>query len=452
MLATLLMLAGRAAPRSPSEPRPARPAKPAAPKRPLVRMFARVAVALTLGLAIGASVHFAPFIARDLIVQKLRDSARTRGFELEVGATYLDPTSRLVLDDITLHDRTRRDLPPLARIERLRVNYEVNGIRTPRVFLKEVNIEGVIAHIYRDTDGRTNLDGALEWLATRGSGGDSSGGGGLRKYLSNHLPTLRIQRVRLAVDDQRGPPLKTPSGLDLRHLRLASASLEVADESPVREVAQLRLIGRTRLQGLVEGLEVHGELTWPAREGWLKMTVPDALQVEVAGFRVGLDRVELRSDGRVVVGGLRAERLASAKGDPLALQVREVEVKLSERAAGASVLPDSLRERLPAPLLTLLRHIEEVAVHEPVLAGRRPATEGDEVDSDKPGARRFSRRKMRKLLPRASRRVDAEAVESGKKKKGRKSKANAKQPKTVETRDGSKVRDALVRLLSESAD
>ncbi len=418
-------------------------------------MFARVSVALVLGLAVGASVHFAPFIARDMVTQRLRDAARARGFELEIGATYLDPLNRLVLDDVTLHDRTRRALPALARIERIRVRYEVNGISEPRVFLQDVLVEGVSAHLYRDADGRTNLDGALEWLATRGGGGGGAGsGGGLRKYVSNHLPDVRLTRVRLAVDDARGPPLKTPSGLDLRHVRFNDASLEIVDESPVREVAKLRLVGRTRIEGLAEGLEIHGELSWPARQGWLKMDVPDALQAEVAGFRAGIDRVELRSDGRVIVGGLRAERLASAAGNPLALQVREIEVKLGERPADASVLPEGLSKRLPAPFLTVLRHVEEVAVHEPVLAGRRPVgeTKVDDPKSGAPGTRRLSRRKLRKLLPRASRRVDAEAIESGKKKKPSRKKSSAKADATPETRDGSKVRNALARLLSAAAD
>jgi len=422
--------------------------------RDLARMIARVTVALILGLAIGASVHFAPFIARDMIAQKLRDTAKARGFELVIGATYLDPMSRVVLDDITLHDRTRRDLPPLARIERVRVRYQVNGITNPRVFVQDVLVEGVTAHLYRDTDGRTNVDGALEWLATRDTRSGGTSGGGLRKYLSNHLPSVRIKRMRVAVDDQRGPALKTPSGLDLRHLRFSDATLEIVDESPVREVAQLRLVGRTHIEGLTEGLEVHGELSWPTREGWLKMAIPEALEVEAGGFRLGLKRVEINSDGRVIVGGLRAERLASAKGNPLALQVREIEIKLTERAAAASVLPESLRKRLPGPLLTVLRHVEEVAVHEPVLAGRRPIAVGDadEGGETEVGAKRFSRRKMRKLLPRATRRVDAEAVESGKKKKksGRKSSKPSK--KTAESRDGSKVRDALAGLFSAAAD
>ena len=461
MLAAVLILAGKHAPRRRSDATPGktrdmstRPPK----KRNALRTVIRITVAFVLGAGLGVSVHVAPFVARDMVVERLRDAARQRGFELQIGAAFLDPLHELTLDDLVLHDRLRRHLPPLARVERLRARYDVNGIRNPRVFIKDISIDGVRIQLERTGEGRTNLDGALEWLATRGAdaGGPKGAGGGnkWRRYLSDHLPDLKMNRIQVSIDDHQGGPLLTAGGLDLRHIRLHNAAVEIVDESPVRETAQLRLRGRTRIAGLAQELEVNGELSWPAREGWLKMAVPDSLQLEMAGFRAGIEQVAIYSDGRVIVGGLRAERLLRPGSTPLALQVREVEVRLGERAA-KGVLPDALRKRLPAPLLAVLRHVEEVAVHEPVLAGRRPVHAEDSADdsdaADNGEMKPFSRRRLRRLLPRASRRLDAAAVESGKKKKPqhRRGKGRDVEP---ETRDGSKVRNALAQLLSGAAD
>ena len=424
---------------------------PPEPPRRFARTLLRIMVAACLGAGLGVSIHVAPFMARDMMVDRLRDAARLRGFELQVGAAFLDPLHELTLDDLVLHDRLRRHLAPVVRVDRLRVRYDVNGVRNPKVFLKDVSVDGVDVHLERTADGRTNLDGLLQWLASRGGGDGGGEGGGLRAYLSDHLPDVRCRRVQVAIDDHKGGPLSTAGGLDLRHLRLRDASLEIVDESPVRESTQLRLQARTRLEGLLQELEIKGELAWPAKSGWLKMALPDALQVQLAGFRAGLREVTVHSDGRVILTGLQAERLAGQGAHPLAMQVREVEIRLGEQPAAMAVLPDALSERLPAPVIALLRHIEQVSVHEPVLAGRRPADEVDEPEDEQGVTARFSRRKLRKLMPRRSRRLDAAAVESGKKRAARPKPSDPEEPEP-DTNDGSKVRDALARLLSATAD
>lgn len=423
----------------------------------VARTVLRIGLALCLGAMVGSAVYLAPLFARDQLTQRLRDAARARGLELEIGAVYLDPLARLVLDDVQVHDRLRRGAPPLARLRRLEVHYDVDGPSRPKVYLRDVRLYGLHLHLSRDKDGQTNLDGLLEWLANRKQGAGTGEGGGLRRYLSNHVPDFRISGLSLSIDDDAGPPIRTPAGIDLRHLRMHDASLKVLDLSPVRETVRLRVDGATRIEGLNEALSLRGELVWPDRSGWVTVRVPPELTAEVAGFRAGLSEITARSDGRVSIEGLKAQRVGTSDRGLLALTVRKLQVRLAEEPVSETVIPERLRKRLPSIALRLLRHITEVSIHEPVIAGVRPEESGSAREDEEGGgpgmADRPSRRKLRKLLPRATLHTRDVPEEDGKKpKRSEKAESKAEAAPEPVLRDGSKVRNALVAMFSQGTD
>ncbi|GEM_PF-3547546 len=410
-----------------------------------------LAMALLIGGALGSAWYVAPLAIRGELTERLKNAAHKRGFELQVESTYIDPFERLVLDGVVVQDRTRRGAPPIARIARIDVRYQVHGALSPKVFLQEITVHSPRLHIHRDKAGRTNIDSVLKRVKGTKKGG--GGTGGMRKYLSTHVPKLIVRDLALALDDDKGAPLITPVGIDARHLRLKNASLTIENSSGVRETARFALKGQTSIAGFGETMQVEGQLQWPQKAGWVQVELPGDFAVQAKGFSIAVRRVTAHSNGRIGLGGVSIERLP-AQDSPFALDVRQIAVSLSATAAPLSSIPDALRKRLPGQAIAALRHIGEVTIESPVIVGKRPAERIAAADQKK-------KRRSKMLLPRKTKRTDSEGETSGKKKKRAKKKRRRKRrtakdkalgkqdkPKT----DGKKVRDALVRVFSGASD
>jgi hypothetical protein len=407
--------------------------------------------ALLLGTSIGCAWHVVPIVAADKVAEKLTSMAAKRGFELQLGAVYVEPTERIVLDGVVLHDRERRDMPPVFKAARLEVTYELHGVTAPKVHLHKIVIHSPRVHVQRNKDGKTNLDSGLT-LRTAATAGGTAGGGGLRKYLSAHIPQLIVRDMAIALDDNKGAPIVTPVGIDARHLRLKNASLIIKNTSPVRDIARFDVKGATQIDGFNESLQIAGQLNWPERAGWGRVELPGDFALEVAGFRAAVRRITAHTTGKVQLGGVKIERLP-AEDSPFALDVRQITIVLSERAAAISTVPKTLTKRLPNAAIALLRHIAEVTVESPVIVGRRPVSKAVKAAKAKAGSL---------LMPRKTARKDRGGKTSGAKtrdlarirrarrahkRRTAKQRAMGKPPANTE---GEKVRAALIELANKA--
>ena len=412
-----------------------------------------VALALLVGSAVGCGWHIAPQAIAGKLSERLQDMAARRGFVLELGAVYVEPTSRVVLDGVVLRDAERPERPPVLRAARVEVQYDVHGATSPKVLLQTITMHSPRVHVHRAKDGTTNLDALLALRAGASGGGSGGGGsGGLRKYVSRHIPQLIVRDGAVALDDDKGAPIITPQGIDARHLRLSGASLTIKNTSPIQEVARFDVRGTTKVSGFDDALQVEGQANWPEKAGWARIELPDDFAVRVGGFRAAVQRVTAHSNGRVQLGGVSIERLP-ADNSPFSLDVRQISITLTEQAMPLAAVPERLARKLPKQALALLRHVKEVAIESPVIVGKRPM-ERPKTAAAKSGAL---------LLPRKTGRTDTEGKTSGKKTRDlaklraerRKHRRTAKQRAMgkdgpVNT-DGQKVREALISVATRAS-
>lgn len=434
-------------------------------------------VAAIVGLALGVGVFTLPERAAGEIERRLIDRAARHGVALSVDKVWVEPLSRVTLDGLTLDDAATG--ARIGSIRRLQVAYELHGVRSPRVFLRSVDVRDPRLRVTRSADGRVNLEAVIRgFLQGRESKAGGGGGGGLRQYLSRHVPKLTVRGMQLQVDDAKGGPLLTPGGVDLRHLRLNRASFVLEDHSPVQEQIELRWSGRTHVAGMPGEISARGVARLPERTGEVHVTLPKRFALQVGGVKAAVQGVSAFSDGRVEITGIEVSR--EDGGGRLSLDVRKVSARVSRTPAPESVVPDRLRKRLPAAAVLALRHVRRVEVHRPVVVGQRvaetaqpggsagdshgeddeatpehadePASEGGE-GTDRPGKRAAKRKAGRKTAP-GKKTVGKKAA--GKKAHGKKTAskkaAGKKTAGKKAPRDGSKVREALRRLLTGASD
>ena len=421
--------------------------------RPLARTICLVLLAL-FGLGLGLAVFAVPGWLAERVQTGLVTRAAKRGLDLRIGAVYLDPMSRLTLDSVTLADAATgtaagaKPAAPFLRIARVQVDYEINGVLSPRVWLRKVTVDAPDLSAVRAADGKTNLEKTLRrLLASTPDDDEAAGGGGLRKYLSKHLPDLHVRRGKLSFDDlAAGGPAKV-AGVDLRHLRITEASLEVRNVSPVQEVADLRCTAGARVAGVSQPVQASGELRLPKREGSVTVRLPGDMAVEVAGYRVSVGSATVHSDGRVALGRVQVAKSAALQ-DPsvgqLALDIQEVVAHIQRTPGPEPSLPPALRAKVPAAAWQALRYVARVSVHEPVLVGKRPvlAAPRDEAEADDEPP-----------LPEVDGKLPVQAKREPKPAKAKLPVAKGKDGKKLpEVGDGHIVRENLAGLFANNAE
>ncbi len=419
--------------------------------RPALRKSLWIATAL-FGLAMGFAFWLTPgWIAAEVHDQLVRRAAK-RGVALEIGHVYLQPLAALTLDGLVLRDASRPDATPFARIPRLKVDWHLNGVLQPRIFLEVITIESPELYVVRDEAGHTNLEGVVQRFLTPTDDDEKQGGGRWRKYLSKHLPDLEVHHARAALDDSGHSPA-TVAGIDLHHPRLTDASFKVHNASPVQETAHLELTAQARIQGIEQPVAMTGTLDWPQKEGSLTVRLPGAMSVQWHGYRAQVGSVTARTDGLIALTAVRLARDATASASAadgglasrFELDIREIDVTLSKLPGPVPELPEALRGKLPPPVLQALRYVAEVAIQEPVVVAQRQtatrvATPGQDDDDDEP--------------------VEQPTLEPGKDKtkpaKGKTPSKLGKEPaakdKKAEVGDGSAVREAIAGMFGKGAD
>ncbi|MCO4761257.1 MAG: transglycosylase domain-containing protein [Myxococcales bacterium] len=390
-------------------------------------------------------------------------SAARRGVELRIGHIWLQPLSAVTLDDVELRDPVTGGT--IAKIRRISVRFDLHGVSNPKVFLQEVAVTEPRLRLHRAKDGRLNVDGLLRSL--RGTNTGKKGEiGGLRQYLSRHVPKVSVAGMQLRIDDDKGSPLKTPSGVDLRHLHLRHASFELEDTSPVQETIALTWSARTQIEGIAGAVGARGTVKLPDRTGDLHVALPAGFALQAGGIRAGIEGLSLTSDGQLDVTGIRISKERGSQR--LSLVVKRVSTKLSMNPIAEDKIPARIRSRLPSAALLALRHVRRVELHRPVVIGTRPSTDDDQHDAgpdkgtkaDAKSAKNRRKTKARALLPKATRRTDTDGKDSGKRSRKQRRKALAKHKpnkrgshKTAnKPAPGQIVREGLRKLLSSASE
>lgn len=432
-----------------------------------------------LGFAVGAAWFLLPSLLETELRTRLVDAAQRRGLTLVVGEIWLNPLEGVTLDNVSLRldDGAVAPAPPavsgsqakpLLDVERISVRWEVSGVTAPRLYLHRVDVFGGTMRVHRAADGTINLRNLAEqMLATGPDDGEAKGGrgGGLRRFLSDHVPEIHGRGLHLEIDDDTGAPLMAKKGVDLRHLRLTDASIDLRDLSPVRERAELEVTMETAIAGFTQKVVVSAKLALPERSGSLVVTIPAGLHLDLAGYRGSIAAVELDSNLELVLRDLSIDRIDG--GAPLSLGIRRIIAQLTVVPRPLAALPPALRDRLPAAALLALRHIAEIQIEDPEFIGTRAASAGkpgpDERDGAEPG-------QDAALLPKVSRKPDGESRSKSPAPKQRngepkpagagpaqgkaasRSRSAAGDANAAPMAPGQKIREALQALLTRSSD
>ena len=419
----------------------------------------RIAIPVLLGLlafALAWGWSAAPALLADQLRQGLVERADRRGLTLEIAAVQLQPTSHLTLMGVVLRDKALPE-PPLLSIVRVDVSYEIDGLLSPRVFLQQIDVSRPVVQVRRTSGGLTNLQTLLERLLRPKKLDDLDGGGGLRKYLSKHVPPLQVRGLKVAVDDESGEPLLL-AGLDARHLRLENGAIDLVNLSPVQEKIQLTIKASTRIAGLSQAVRVDATANWPEKTGEVRVALPGDVSLVVGDVRVQVGQLLLRSDGEVALGRVRVVK--GGESTRYGLDVREIAAKLSREPGPEIELPEAFAARLPTVARQLLRHVREVVVREPVIVARRPAKqigavpeddgddEADKIDPAKPEAGERPADPS-PLQPGTNKKDQAKPGKSAKQVADGKA---SKEPKKSDPGDGSAVREFLSSLFGRGAD
>lgn len=432
---------------------------PAAPRLPQGARLALLTSAALMGLAGGWTWFAAPAWLAGKVKTGLIERAAKRGLLLELDKVWLAPTSHLTLDGVRLrsansaNSANSSDKTPWLEARRIHVALEWQGLLSPRLWLQSVDIEAPVLRVVRRADGTLDLAHVLERLQRKGSGDGE--GRGLRKYLSRHLPELRVRGAVAEWRDETPGPHPRLAGLDLGALRVEQGTLLVRNRSAVQEVARLEWQAGGRVAGLPWPLRLTGKLEWPKKSFEVAVELPPQLALDAGEWRAQLRSVHASSDGQVAVRGIQLAKLGGQAA--LGLDVAEVVATLSVEPGPEVVLPEALASKLPSAAKRLLRHVREVAVHKPVIVtDRRPLPTGDDAaaddeDDDADGDK-----------------VDAGAAKAGKSAKDRKAdKGSKKAPDNTKAADSKKgsegkkdsgaedghvVREALAAALGRGAD
>ena len=416
----------------------------------------RIGLPAVLGLlafALGWAWSAAPALLGEQVRQGLIERAGRRGLLLEIKDLRLQPASQLVLGGVVLRDKAMPD-PPLLRVERVEVRYELDGLLSPKVFLQNIEVIRPQLQVRRAADGQHNLQTLIERLLRPKKDDDDEGGGGLRKYLSKHVPPLQVRGLEVALDDESGEPLQV-GGLNARQLRLEGGAIDVVNRSPVQEKVRLEVKASVRIRGLDQALRLDATANWPDKTGELRVALPSDVSVVVGDVRVQVGQLLLRSDGEVALGQVRVVKGGAATR--YGLDVREIAAKLSKEPGPEIELPPEMTARLPGAARQLLRHVREVVVREPVIVAKRPAAlpgqAADDDDSEDGEKAELTKGDAAKGEGDAKDKAGSEKLKAdagkGKLAKG---KLPAKEPKKSDPGDGSAVREFLTQLFGRSAD
>lgn len=416
----------------------------------------RIALPLLAGLlafAGGWAYTAAPQILESGLRKALVERAERRGFKLEISDVWLDPTDRLVLTGVTLRDAVMPE-PPLAQVERLEVDFEIDSLWSPKIFVQELLVQKPALQIRRNAAGQSNVQTLIDRLL-RPRKEDGEGSGGWRKYLSKHVPLVRIRGLSLALDDESGGPVQV-AGLDARHLRLQDGAADIDNRSPVQEKIKVEIHSSVRVQGLSQALRADAHLLWPERQGELTVKLPSDVSLTVRDVTVQLGELTLRSNGEVALGRVRVVK--SGEEANYGLDVREIAAKVTKESGPPLDLPPEILAKIPSAARQLLGHVSEVIIRDPVIVVQRPrpAQAQDDDDDDDPAD------------PAAKVEATDKAIEGkpGKATEGKGSKADkkaalatknvkdakGKDVKKPDPGDGVVVRAALTALFSRNAD
>jgi len=412
--------------------------------RPALR-YSLIVFAVLLGVAAGVGLSRAPHWLADRIRVGLTQRAARRGIDLQLGPIYVDPLSEVTLDGVILRDKTEAASQPFARIGRLQVHYELDGVFRPRIFLKHIDILATEVRATRDAAGKTNLEAVLKRILSARDDDEKGGGGGLRKYLSKHVPDIDIKGLRASFDDASGGGASAVAGVDLRHLRVTDAAIEVRNSAPVQEMTRLELKARATVAGVGQPILGTGQFEFPKRQGWLSVRMPGDMTVESHGYRVHVGSLTAYSDGRLALGPLHLERI-DAGNRLFSLDVQDITAKIDVVAGPEPTLPPELAAQIPAPARMALRHVRELAIREPVIVARRPAARapvGEDSDDEDEAA-------IEPPLGAAAHKAPARPASVAKGKVAAIPAPGQKKP--TEAGDGSAVRDLFAHLCGDNAD
>ncbi len=404
----------------------------------------RIAVPVLLGLLAAAAGYLwqtAPLQVADRLRTAVAERAARRGLDVQIGVLWTDLTDRLVIGQVTVRDK-QHPQTPIAEIERIEVQFDIDGVLSPKVFVRKVEVSRPRLRVRRDAQGHLNVQAVVDWLIRPRKDDDPAADGGWRKYLSKHVPPVQLRGCELALDDDQGAPVAL-AGLDVRHLRLDGGAVDLVNNSPVQEKVRLQAQASVRVQGIAQPVRLDGSLDWPEKRGEIAVVLPADVSVAAGDWRVRVGRISLRSDGEAALGGVRVVK--SSGRAAFGLDVREIAARLSKQPGPALPLPAALESKIPAPARQLLRHVTQVVVRDPVIVARRDANPAPVVGDDDD-----------ELAPpdpaEAAAKVDKEAPPTGKAKKGKEKPAEKPEPKKSDPADGASVRTWLADFFSRSAD
>lgn len=414
----------------------------------MTRVF-RIALPALFGLlafAIGYLWQAAPLFAASTLRDALVQRAAKRGLDLQIGDIWADPTDRIVLTDLVIRDKAKPE-PAIAEIARIDIDFDIDGLLQPKVFLQRISVRQPRLHLHRDAQGNLNIQAILDRLLRPKADDDDAKSSGWRKYLSKHVPPVQLRGTEVTIDDAAGAPVQL-GPIDVRHLRLLAGAVDITNDSAVQEKVRLRAQASVRVRGLAQPVRLDGTLQWPDKQGEVAISLPTDVSLAVGGWRVRVGKISLRSDGEAALGNVRVVRIGA--GGALGLDVREIAAKISREPGIAIELPEALAAKIPGPAKQLLRHVTEVVVRDPVIVARREARPADQLqdddDDDKP-----------ELSVDPSKLGDAAAAD-GKKGKGKLPAKQAKEAKEIkevkkpDPGDGSAVRQWLADLFGRGAD
>ena len=372
-------------PLRPLPPRSPLPSPDGSPRSQRLLVVGLMAAAALIGLVLGVGYFALPGLLTDRLQAGLVARAAKRGVQLEIGQTWFDPFSALTLDRVVLRDAGHPEAPPLARIARLNVTWELGGLLQPRIYLQTVTLDAPDFYLRRGPDGVWNAQSVIDRLVRPQADDEEARGGGWRRYLSKHLPDIEMRKLRAAFDDEAHQTPATLAGLDLHHLRFSEAALSLHNTSLVAERQTIDLSASARVAGIDEAVQLSGKLDRPSDgkelgTGELVVRLPGAMAVDIGGWRAQVGHLTLRTDGALALG--RVQLAQSTGTSQFALDIQEIAITLQPLPGPEPALPEALRDKLPPLARQLLRRVAEVTISEPVIVSQRQPKAADAPADD----------------------------------------------------------------------
>jgi hypothetical protein len=409
-----------------------------------------VVVAALCGFALGVVYFALPGLMTDKVTAGLIQRAEKRGIKLTIGKTWFEPLSALTLDDVEVRDAAHPEASPVARIARLQIKYEIDGVLSPKLYLQTILLQAPDLYLRREADGSWNVQSVVDRLLKPREDDEEAHGGGWRKYVSKHLPDVEMRQLRAGFDDDHSKTPALLAGLDLHHLRVSDAALTLKNTSAVAETQNLVLQASARVAGMADAVQLSGKLDRPSdgKElgvGELTLRLPGEMAVDMGGWRAQVGHLTARTDGSIALGRVQ---LAQTTGtSQFALDIQEIAIKLSAVPGPEPVLPEALRDKIPAFARQMLRRVAEVAIEEPVIVGKRQEKTKDTAaeDEDDEATRELS-------LDDAKKAEAAKRAAKGKKIKEDAAAKEAAAKKPDGGADGAIVRNGLAAAFTQGAD